>query len=198
VLEKINSVHGRGETRRGRHPNTLAPDPMKKTNPTKKHNKNTTMKSSLLPTTRSPFRGTLDPFQEMNEIQNRLSSLFGNGGFMEPALTTDWAPAVDIVEEDECFKIEADLPNVNKEDIHVSVDNGVLTLTGERSQEKETKKRRYHRTERSWGSYERSFRLPDQVDVENVDAQFKKGVLTLTIPKTGEFKSSHKTIEIHN
>lgn len=131
-------------------------------------------------------------------MQNRLASLFGNGDTLAASISTDWAPAVDIVEEEDCFKIEADLPDVNKEDIHVSVDNGVLTLTGTRSQEKETKKRRYHRTERSWGSYERSFRLPDQVDAENVDAQFNKGVLTLTVPKTEAYKSTHKTIEIHD
>lgn len=132
-------------------------------------------------------------------MQNRIANFFGNGGgLMEPSLDTGWAPAVDIVEEDDCFKIEADLPDVEKKDIHVSMDNGVLTLTGERSQEKETKKRRYHRTERSWGSYERSFRLPEQVDSEKIDAQFKKGVLTLTIPKTEQYKSVHKTIEIHD
>ena len=85
-----------------------------------------------MPSTSSLLRSNWDPFREMNELQNRMDSIFsrrfGNGDLLETMAESDWAPAVDIIEEDECFKIEADLPEVKKEDVHVSVDNGILTL----------------------------------------------------------------------
>ncbi len=143
-----------------------------------------------------------DPFRELNEVQNQVSSLlsrrFGNGWSTEPTIQPDWAPAVDITEDENSFQIQADLPDVKKEDVEVSVEKGILTISGERKQEKEEKKQKYHRMERTWGRYERSFQLPDGVNADKVDAQFKNGVLTLRVPKTKQYKEEHRKIEIHD
>jgi len=145
--------------------------------------------------------GPGDPFQELRDMQNRMQSLLSQtfgGGWLEPVTGTDWSPAVDITEEDGCFRIEADLPDVKKEDVDVTVENGILTLSGERKQEREETKKRYHRTERSWGRYERSFSLPDGVDANQVSAQFKNGVLMITLPKQEGVKEESRSVEIQD
>lgn len=107
-----------------------------------------------------------------------------------------WSPAVDISEDDNAITIKADLPEVEKKDIHVGVDNGMLTIRGERKREKDEKKKNYHRIERSYGSYERSFSLPDSVDKDKIAAECKNGVLTLTLPKRPESKPKAAQIEV--
>jgi HSP20 family protein len=108
--------------------------------------------------------------------------------------TGDWSPRVDISETDNEFVIKAEIPEVTKEDVKVSVDNGVLTIQGERKQEKEEKGKRFHRVERYYGSFVRSFTLPDNIDETKVKASFKDGMLNLQIPKTAETKP--KAIEV--
>jgi HSP20 family protein len=100
----------------------------------------------------------------------------------------DWMPTVDISETDGEYLIKAELPEVKKEDVKVTVENGVLTLQGERRQEKEEKGKRYHRVERSYGSFVRSFSLPESVDEGAVKAEYKDGVLNLHLPKTEKVK----------
>ncbi|MDF1812509.1 MAG: Hsp20/alpha crystallin family protein [Verrucomicrobiales bacterium] len=135
-----------------------------------------------------------DPFKELN----RLSTILGSG---KPALAQaehrEWAPAVDISEDDESFIIKADLPDVDKDDVNVTVQNGYLTLSGERRMEKEEedKKKKYHRIERSYGSYTRSFALPENVDGGAVKAKFKDGVLHIVLPKVAP-EESHSKVEI--
>jgi HSP20 family protein len=115
-------------------------------------------------------------------------------GGQEVVATGDWAPRVDIAETDKAFVIKAEIPEVNKEDVKVTVYNGVLTIRGERKQEKEESGKKYHRVERHYGSFTRNFTLPDNVDETQIKALFKDGMLNLQIQKTEEAKP--KAIEV--
>jgi len=114
-------------------------------------------------------------------------------GSQEVIATGDWAPRVDIVETDKAFVIKAEIPEVNKEDVKVTVHNGVLTIQGERKQEEE-KGKKFHRVERYYGSFTRSFTLPDNADETKVTASFTGGMLNLQIEKTEEAKP--RSIEV--
>jgi HSP20 family protein len=105
----------------------------------------------------------------------RASELTGNG---------EWCPRVDISENENEFQIHAELPGVEKDNVKVSVENGVLTLEGERHQEREEKGWRYHRVERSYGNFSRSFTLPASVDASQLKAHFHDGLLEVDLPKT--------------
>lgn len=140
-----------------------------------------------------------DPFQELSEMSNRLNRLFNRTNVQAPnegaELTTfDWAPTVDIVETAEDFQVKAELPEVKKEDVKVSIDDGVLRIEGERKQEKEEKGRKFHRIERSYGSFMRSFTLPDNVDETKMRAEYKDGLLNVRLPKTE--KAKPRSIEV--
>jgi HSP20 family protein len=131
---------------------------------------------------------TWDPFRDLEDFEQRLASVFGrsvakpNG---EEALSiADWAPLVDISEDEKEFLVKAELPGLKKEEIKVTVENGVMTISGERKVEKEEKTKKYHRVERAYGKFERSFTLPDKADGAKVSAEFKDGVLQLHLPKT--------------
>jgi HSP20 family protein len=115
-------------------------------------------------------------------------------GSQEVIATGDWAPRVDVAETDKAFEIMAEIPGVNKESVKVTVHNGVLTFQGERKQEKEEKGKKFLRVERYYGSFTRSFTLPDNVDETKISASFKDGMLNLQIQKTEEVKP--KSIEI--
>ncbi len=147
--------------------------------------------------------GTWDPFRELEEMSNRLNQIFrvgGNGNRAErrEALAgVDWAPSVDISETDKAYVLRADLPGVKKEDLKVTVENGVLTLQGERRQRSEEKGEKFHRVETSYGSFMRRFTLPDAVAEDKVDAQMKEGCLEVTVPKTAEKKPKTHSVQIH-
>ena len=141
-----------------------------------------------------------DPFRELDELQTRLSALFGrapvrkNGAKDEAMTVAEWTPLVDIVEDDKEYLIKAELPEVKQEDVKVTVQNDVLTISGERMFEKEEKDRKYHRVERAYGSFARSFTLPEDADGEKVAAEFKNGVLKVHLPKSEQAKP--KSIEV--
>jgi len=141
-----------------------------------------------------------DPFRELDELHDRLSTMFGRapvrkGSEKEEAMTVaEWAPLVDIVEEEKEYLIKAELPEVKREDVKVSVEEGVLTVSGERKFEKEEKGKKYHRIERAYGRYARSFTLPDDADPSKVTAEFKDGVLRVRLPKSE--KAKPKSVEI--
>ena len=140
-----------------------------------------------------------DPFKEMDDLQGRFAKLVGlsptrvaNG---EELLTlAEWAPSVDIIEDDKEWLVKADLPEVKKEDVKVNVQNGVLTINGERKFEKEEKDKKYRRIERSYGTFFRSFTLPEGADGSKVSAEFKDGVLKVHLPKNE--KAKPQTIEV--
>ncbi len=140
-----------------------------------------------------------DPFRELEELSDRLNRVFGRPASRrddgKEALTVaDWVPAVDISESEGEYLIKAELPGVKKEDIKVTLQEGVLTIQGERKQEKEEKGRKYHRIERSYGTFMRSFTLPDSADDSKVSAEFKDGLLSLHVPKSE--KAKPKAIEV--
>jgi len=109
--------------------------------------------------------------------------------------TRAWAPAVDICENENNIVLKAELPGVDPKDVEVRVEDNTLYLKGERKFEKDTKEENYHRMERSYGSFARSFALPNSIDAEKVAAEYKDGLLTLTLPKREETKP--KTIKIN-
>lgn len=111
---------------------------------------------------------------------------------------TEWqiAPAMDLVEKDGSYEISAELPGIDEKNVEIKLSNGMLTIKGEKSEEKEEKDKEYFLSERRYGSFQRSFQLPEGVDEEKVEATFKKGVLTVVIPKSPEAKQSEKKIEV--
>jgi HSP20 family protein len=135
-------------------------------------------------------------WREIEDMFDRYARTVGQPrvGGQEAVATGDWAPRVDIAETEKAFVIKAEIPEVKKEDVKVIVDNGVLTIRGERKQEKEEKGKKFHRVERYYGSFTRSFTLPDNVDETKIKATFKDGMLNLQIEKTEEAKP--KTIEV--
>ena len=139
-----------------------------------------------------------NPFQEFENMLERYSKSGASnlGKQLNTELSfADWAPSVDIEEEEDRYLIKADLPGVDKKDIDVKLENGVLSIRGEKQTESETGKgTKRHRTERFHGSFARSFTLPDAVKADKVDASYKDGVLSLTIPKEEEAKP--KSIDI--
>lgn len=143
-----------------------------------------------------------DPFRELEDMHRRLSSLVDDESFArrrngkEAMTVAEWAPTVDIVEDEKHYVIKAELPEVKKEDVHVRVENGVLTITGERKAEKEEKNKKYHRIERSYGSFARSFSLPENVEAEKVSAAYKDGVLTVTVAKSEKAQPKHIEVKV--
>jgi HSP20 family protein len=139
------------------------------------------------------------PLRELGNLESRLERLFGSAlaprkGEKETMTVAQWTPLVDISEDAKEYLVKAELPELKKEEIKVSVENGELTISGERRIEKEEKDRKYHRIERSYGSFLRSFSLPEMVSAEKVSADFKDGVLTVHLPK--DEKAKPKTIEV--
>jgi HSP20 family protein len=134
-----------------------------------------------------------NPFREMDELLNRYR---GSARSSEVAAVTDWSPSVDISETDKEYVVKADLAGVKKEDVKVDVQNGVLTLSGERKFEQEEKDQKHHRVERAYGSFTRSFTLPDNVLQDKISADSKDGVINVHLPKTDITKSSAKKIAV--
>jgi HSP20 family protein len=153
--------------------------------------------------TLNPFRvSRWDPAREFNEMQDRMSSFFdrfplrlGNG--QEETLTlTDWEPLVDISEDSKEYLIKVELPEIKKEDVKISVEDGVITISGERKFEKEEKDKKYHRVERAYGSFTRSFTVPEKIKSDQVDAEFKNGVLEVRLPKDEKAKAEALEIKV--
>jgi len=139
-----------------------------------------------------PFRDMLTTQDRFNRLFNEtFSRFFGEGSEVASA---GWLPAVDVYETDQNVMMKAELPGVDPKNVEIRVEDGTLYLKGERKFEKEVKEENYHRVERSYGSFTRSFALPSSVDSEKAAADYKDGVLTLTLPKKEEAKP--KTIKI--
>ena len=105
-------------------------------------------------------------------------------------------PTVDVSETDKAYEITAELPGMDEKNVEVKLANGSLTIKGEKQDEKEEKKKDYHMRERSYGSFERSFQVPDGVDADKIEANFKKGVLTVILPKSAEAQKAEKKITV--
>jgi HSP20 family protein len=130
----------------------------------------------------------LNPFF-LGEFPNRMGS-----GEIHSLTVADWSPEVDISEDDHGYLLKADLPEMKKDDVRVTVEDGILCVSGERKIEKEDQKRKFHRTERSFGNFRRSFTLPEDADSKKVTAEFRDGVLKVHLPTTPIARS--KAIEV--
>ena len=158
----------------------------------------------------SIFEETWQPLVRLRADMERMfedffsgvsSSLSGRKGTVEPFRTvermfTGSAPAVDLVEKENAYEMSAELPGLDDKDVRLSLKDDVLTLSGERKEQTEEKKQGYHFSERRFGAFRRSFRLPDDVDQDKIEANFKKGVLTITLPKNPEAAKNEKKIEV--
>lgn len=143
--------------------------------------------SRTLPTSRTLT--TSDPLVRLVE------SVLGRDPFTSEELSDRWAPPVDIRETDDAFLVEAELPGLKKEDVDITIESNMLRLRGERRFEREKEEENFHRMERAYGSFTRTFSLPSRVDSEGVEASFRDGILTVKVPKTAE--SRPRKIEIH-
>lgn len=147
-----------------------------------------------------PFKTRWNPSKERDELEGRLATLFGlreatgNGGGKESLTVAEWTPLVDIIETDQEYLIKAEVPDMKKEDVRLRVENEVLTISGERKFEKEDKGLKHHRVERAYGSFMRSFSLPEDADGSKVTADYKDGILQVHLPKSQ--KATAKAIEI--
>jgi HSP20 family protein len=147
---------------------------------------------------------TWNQLRELDEAQNRFSQFFGGfpnrmsnrmGNDEVRSLTVaDWSPEVDISEDDHGYLLKAELPEIKKDDVRVTVEDGILCVSGERKIEKEDQKRKFHRIERSYGNFRRSFTLPEDADSKKVTAEFRDGVLKVHLPIAPIAKS--KGIEV--
>ena len=139
-----------------------------------------------------------DPFRDLAVLHDRVNRLFGDAhDAREEGVLSNWVPAVDIFEnEKKELVIKAELPDVRKEDVSVTVENNLLTLSGERKVDSEVKKEHYHRLERSFGSFSRSFSLPTTVDTGKIGADFRHGVLTVRLPFREEAKPRSINIDV--
>jgi HSP20 family protein len=144
-----------------------------------------------------------DPFKEVATLQDRMNRVFGDlwGRTQRPEdeyISGSWMPTVDVRETKDALEITAELPGIEPKHVEVSVENGVLSLKGSREFEKATEGETYHRVERAYGSFERSFNLPTNVDPEKVKAVYRHGVLHLTLPKREEAKPRSVAIKIED
>jgi HSP20 family protein len=143
-----------------------------------------------------------DPFAELRDLTDRLNRAFGNDLFFSGAeggqtlANIDWTPSVNVSETDKAYLIRADLPDVKKEDIKVSCEKGMLTIEGERKQQKTEENERLHRVESSYGRFMRRFSLPEDADENAIEATHKDGGLSLRIPRTKSKAPSAKQIKV--
>ena len=135
-------------------------------------------------------------FERLPSVAPFRHSLFGADPFWRREWSVGAVPAVDIVEKDAAYEISAELPGMEEKNIEVSVAHGILTIRGEKEESKEEKKKGYHLSERHYGSYQRSFGVPEGIDTDKVAAVFKNGVLTVTLPKSADAQSKAKKVAV--
>ena len=146
-----------------------------------------------------PFRTRWNPLKEREDLDSRLAAMLGTReatgqGGKEALKVAQWSPLVDIMEDEKEYLIKAELPDMKKEDVRLTVENEVLVISGERKFEQEEQGKKYHRIERAYGSFVRSFALPEDADGSKVTADYKDGLLHVHLPKSQ--KAKPKAIEI--
>lgn len=134
-----------------------------------------------------------NPFREMEDLMTRLTR---NAAKTPTGALADWAPVVDITESAGEYLLKAELPGLKKEDIKLDLSNGVLTLSGERSTEREDKGEKYHRIERSYGRFSRSFAVPEDVQLDQIKADCKDGVVSVHLPRAENKPAASKSIAV--
>ncbi len=141
-----------------------------------------------------------DPFLSLSNLQEQVNRMFESAfpGQTDTSTLTSWAPSVDIYETENELVLKADLPDISEKDLDVRVENNMLTIRGERKFEQNVKEENYLRIERTYGSFSRSFSLPNTVNSESIKAEYKNGVLTVEMPKRAESKPKQVKINITN
>jgi HSP20 family protein len=133
-----------------------------------------------------------DPFRDLATLRERMNRLFEDAytsrGEEKDLIASTWNPSVDIYETENALVMKAELPGINENDIELKIEDSTLTLKGDRKFEKETKEDNYHRIERSYGSFYRSFTLPRNIDQDKIKAESENGILKVTLPKKAELK----------
>jgi len=148
----------------------------------------------------NPARDLLNVERQFNRMFKSIDDSFG---FLKKEDSDDeyenavWMPLTDVYEDKDDYKITADLPGIKKEDVKISVADGKLSISGERKQEEETKDAKYHRIERTFGKYYRSFTLPNEIKEDKIKAAFKDGQITVTIPKAEDVKPKEIAIKVN-
>ena len=139
-----------------------------------------------------------DPFRELNALQGRLNRLFEEqyGGREESLTTGAFVPPVDIYEDEHSIQLKLEVPGIDEKDLDIKVENNTLTVTGERKFEKEEKEENFHRVERRYGSFTRSFTLPQTVNTEDIQADYSQGVLKIRLAKRAEAKPKQIKVTI--
>ncbi len=136
---------------------------------------------------------------DMVSLQREMNRVFDSffNGVDEPGLLNGtWAPAVDVAEGEDSYTVKMELPGVKKDDVKITLESNILTIRGEKKAESEVKEKNYHRTERSYGSFQRSFTLPTTVKNDRIDAVYKDGILTVTLPKAEEAKPRQIEVKV--
>jgi HSP20 family protein len=139
-----------------------------------------------------------EPYREFTTLQDRLNRLFRDsfGDNQDALSTSNFSPAVDVYEDEHTVNLKIEVPGVDEKDLDIRVENNTLTVHGERKFEKEEKEENFRRVERQYGSFTRSFTLPQTVDAENVSANYDKGVLKITLPKKAEAKPKQIKVSV--
>ncbi|HVR87328.1 MAG TPA: Hsp20/alpha crystallin family protein [Planctomycetota bacterium] len=142
-----------------------------------------------------------NPFRELDELTDRFSRLFGRApltqGKSDSLAGSDWVPPVDIVESDKEYLVKVELPDIPREAVKVQVEDGMLRIEGERKQETEEDGKRFHRIERTYGSFVRAFTIPENIDEGGIRAEFKDGILNVRLPKTEKAKPKGVQIKVN-
>jgi HSP20 family protein len=162
-----------------------------------------TEKTSTTPTHWAPFEGLrrdidrlFDDFDGGYWRSPFHRSVFDIAPFSGRQMSWPAVPAVDFMDTEKAYEVTAELPGIDEKNVEVKVANGVLTIKGEKQEEKEEKKKDYYLRERNFGSFERAFQVPEGVDADKIEASFKKGVLTVTLPKKPEAQKAAKKIDV--
>ena len=164
------------------------------------------VKTEEKPAERAALPAAWRPLESLRREVDRLFEDFDRGFWRFPSrslfdIEPFWrrgvtAPAVDIVEREKDYQVAAELPGMEEKDVEVKITDDVMTIKGEKKAEKEEKKKDYYLSERRYGAFQRSFSLPDGVDADKIEASFKKGVLTVTLPKKPEAIKPERKVEI--
>ena len=125
-----------------------------------------------------------NPYQGLSSLPKDLDHFFGNFGLDFQNTDKVWNPSIDVIESENDYEVKAEIPGMEKDDIKVSFEDNMVTLTGEKKRESEENDRNYRRIERSYGKFERSFRLPNGINVDEIKANYKNGVLSISMPKS--------------
>ena len=142
------------------------------------------------------IKWTPKPLNVFDEMDDMISSVFKNDWNFPVRGNRNWSPAVDVKESDASFTLTADIPGLTKKDIKINVANGRLSISGERTYETDQENDNYHYRERRFGTFDRSFKLPDTVDEEKISASFKNGILNISLPKHANILPKEREIKV--